>query len=145
MIELWEESNNSHHVELDQTTGSQSFATNVDNQVTLQGIVPRVQGISQRVNQEPCYQKIRYTARTWIYLMTKMHIQLRLKVCQIIMWMFTWAKFWFPSLWTLGAAVSLIYGDMWDSIKLSAACNIDPVSTWLVGVDGIPLKVRWSV
>ena len=43
------------------------------------------------------------------------------------------------------AAVSLIYGDMWDSIKLSVACNIDPVSSWLVGVDGIPLKVRGSV
>ena len=37
------------------------------------------------------------------------------------------------------AAVSLICGDNWDSIKLSATYNNDPVGIPLVGVDGIPL------
>ena len=32
-----------------------------------------------------------------------------------------------------------------SSIKLPAACNIDPVGTRLVGADGIPLQVRGSV
>jgi len=45
-----------------------------------------------------------------------------------------------------GAAVSLIDGKMWDNIQqLKDTVKLNPVTTWLVGVDGLPLQVQGSV
>ena len=52
---------------------------------------------------------------------------------------------WVSFLVDTGAAVSLIDGKVWDSIKpLKDTVHLNPVTTRLVGVDGVPLKVRGS-